>query len=85
MNWKKFNFDNFWVPMIFFMVGIVAGILFPRNSKPSKDYPIEVQTFWNSGGYQSYPTMRCDSIHGDTLYRDGLRIVNKNIINVSFN
>ena len=84
MNWKLFNFDHFWVPMIFFILGIIAGILFPRSSKPSKDYPIEVQCYWNYGSYADYPTMECDSIKGDTLWKDGNKIVTKNIINISF-
>jgi len=45
MNWKNFNFWNFWVPMIFFIVGILLGIMFPRNHKPTKEYPIEVQSY----------------------------------------
>jgi hypothetical protein len=28
--------------------------------------------------------MECDSIKGDTLWKDGNKVVNKNIINISF-
>jgi hypothetical protein len=33
---------------------------------------------------QSYPTMEADSVKGDTIWKDGNKIVNKNIINVIF-
>ena len=84
MNWKQFNFWNFWVPMIFFIVGILMGIMFPRNSKPSKQYPILIHTYWEMGGVKSYPTIEADSVKGDTIWKDGNKIVNKNIINVTF-
>jgi len=60
------------------------GFAFPKNKEPKKKYPIEVQSYWSTNGYSSYPTMECDSIKGDTLWKDGVRIVNKNIINVTF-
>jgi hypothetical protein len=47
-------------------------------------YPIEVQCYWETNGYQSYPKMECDSINGDAIYKDGLIIKSKTIINVSF-
>jgi hypothetical protein len=84
MNWKQFNFWNFWVPIIFFIVGILMGIMFPRNLKPTKKYPIKVQTYWTSGSIQSYPDMEADSVKGDTIWKNGNKIVNKNIINVTF-
>jgi hypothetical protein len=84
MNWKQFNFWNFWVPIIFFIVGILMGIIFPRNSKPTKEYPIQVSCYWESGSMQSFPTMDADSVKGDTIWKDGNKIVNKNIINVIF-
>ncbi len=89
MNWKQFNFWNFWVPIIFFIVGIFMGIIFPRNLKPTKQYPIEVQTYWSTTGYASYPKkykliMEADSVKGDTIYKDGIFIVNKNILNIEF-
>jgi len=84
MNWKQFNFWNFWVPIIFFIVGILMGIMFPHNSKPTKEYPIEVQCHWITSGSVDYPIMDADSVKGDTIWKDGNRIVNKNIINVSF-
>jgi len=84
MNWKQFNFWNFWVPIIFFIVGILMGIMFPRNSKPTKEYPIQVSCYWESGSMQLFPTMDADSVKGDTIWKNGNRIVNENIINVTF-
>jgi hypothetical protein len=84
MNWKQSNFWNFWVPIIFFIVGILMGIMFPRNSKPTKNYPIEVQCHWSTEGQASYPYMDADSVKGDSIWKDGLMIINKNIKNVEF-
>ena len=70
-----------------FAMGVSIGVLICLNlqeHKPIKHYPIEVQTYWAANGYSSYPNMECDSIKGDTLWKDGNRIVNKNIINVVF-
>jgi hypothetical protein len=85
MNWSRFNFWNFWAIMFAFIVGTIMGIIFPRGSnKPSKNYPIEVRCYWNHGSYADYPIIQCDSIKGDTLWKDGLMIINKNIINIEF-
>ena len=70
-----------------FAMGVSIGVLICLNlqeHKPTKHYPIEVQTYWAANGYSSYPNMECDSIKGDTLWKDGSKIVNKNIINISF-
>ena len=70
-----------------FAMGVSIGVLIClnlREHKPIKQYPIEVQTYWAANGYSSYPNMECDSIKGDTLWKDGSKIVNKNIINISF-
>jgi hypothetical protein len=83
MNWKQFNLHNF-VPILFFILGMIAGLIYSRNSKPTKEYPIKVQTYWTSGSMQSYPDMEADSVKGDTIWKDGNKIVNKNIINVIF-
>ena len=63
--------------------GALVGLNLP-DGKPTKHYPIEVQTYWSTTGYASYPTMQADSVKGDTIYKDGLGIVNKNIINIEF-
>ena len=71
--------------LIMFIVGIIAGVLMPSpKSTKTKEYPIEVHCYWSTDGYQSFPTMDADSVIGDTIYKDGLKIVNKNIINVEF-
>lgn len=83
MNWNKFNFHNFWIPMIFFVLGIIAGILFPHDCKPQKDYPVKVEVCYETKDYW-YTKIECDSVKGDTIYKDSLSIVNKNIVNVTF-
>jgi hypothetical protein len=71
-----------------FMAGgifaIVLNKILPSTSKPTKHYPIEVLSHWSAKGLGGYPTMECDSIKGDTVYKDGLFIVNKNIVNTQF-
>jgi hypothetical protein len=54
------------------------------SSKPTKKYPIEVKCYWSTDGYQSYPNMDADSVKNDTIWKDGLYIVNKNIIDIQF-
>ena len=84
-DWTTFNVKYFAIPMTALVFGLVIGFgLSESKKKPSKHYPIEVQCYWSTNGGQSHPTMECDSIKGDTLYKDGNVIVTKNIINVSF-
>jgi hypothetical protein len=67
-------------------VVLTAGFLIaidktlPYPSTPRKKYPIEVVT-----GYgQIALTFECDSMKGDTFYKDGNSIVVKNILNIKF-
>ena len=84
-DWSTFNVKYFALPMTALVFGLVIGFgLSESKKKPSKKYPIEVQCYWETNGYQSYPKMECDSIKGDTLWKDGGKIVTKNIINISF-
>ena len=84
-DWSTFNVKYFALPMTALVFGLVIGFgLSESKKKPSKKYPIEVQCYWSTNGYSSYPTQVCDSIKGDTLWKDGGKIVTKNIINVSF-
>ena len=84
-DWSAFNVKYFAVPVTALVFGMVIGFgISDSKKKPSKHYPIEVQCYWSTDGYSSYPTMVCDSIKGDTLWKDGRKIVTKNIINVSF-
>ena len=80
-DWTTIKKSTFVIMMISF--GALLGINFPID-KPTKKYPIEVQCYWSTNGYQSHPSMDADSIKGDTIYKDGLSIVNKNIVNVNF-
>jgi hypothetical protein len=84
-EFKETNKKYFWYPIGILVVGILLGV-FLSSPKPSKTkkYPIEVQCYWSTYGYSSYPTMDADSVKGDTIYKDGLNIVNKNIINIEF-
>lgn len=76
---------NFAMAMIGLTFGLIIGLkLSELKNKINKKYPIEVQTYWTTDGFQSFPKMECDSIKGDTLYKDGSIIINKNIINVLY-
>lgn len=79
------NKKYFWYPIVMLIVGLILGIFLP-SPKPSKtkEYPIEVTTHYETGGYWYANYMDADSVIGDTIYKDGLKIVNKSIINVEF-
>jgi hypothetical protein len=75
--------------LLAFAVGSVIMTVFLvihdySTSKPTKHYPIEVLSHWSAKGMGGYPTMECDSIKGDTVYKDGNSIVVKNILNIKF-
>jgi len=70
--------------IVFFIVGISAGLLYSTSTKSTKQYPIEVSCYWETEQTQHYPTIDADSVKGDTIYKDGLGIVNKNIKNIQF-
>jgi len=85
-DWSTFNVKYFAVPMTMLVFGIVIGFgIANSKKKSSKQYPIEVQCHWETEQTSHYPSMEADSVKGDTIYKDGLRIVNKNIKNVIFN
>lgn len=73
---------NYLIIAIFFTLGLIGGLLF--STKTTKHYPILVSCYWETNTTASFPTMEADSVKGDTIYKDGLKIVNKNIKNVSF-
>mgnify|MGYP003660833540 CR=1 FL=1 len=81
---KYWSIWDYLLPIIFFICGIIIGLNFPSNTKPSKHYPIEVKLHWETGQSGGYPTMDADSVKGDTVYKDGNLIVVKNIINIQF-
>ena len=76
--------ENYLIAAIFFILGISAGLLYPTSTKPTKHYPIEVLTHWETSQNAAYPYMEADSVKGNTVYKDGLGIVSNNIINIKF-
>jgi hypothetical protein len=80
-----FTLKYFAIPFAMLAIGFVAGFgLSNSKKKPNKYYPIKVQSYWKTDGYQGYPTMDADSVINDTIYKDGLKIVDKNILNIEF-
>ena len=69
--------------VIVYCIGVLVGLNI-QDSKPSKHYPIEVLTHWETGQNGGYPSIEADSVKGDTIWRDGLMIINKNIVNIKF-
>lgn len=65
-------------------ITITMYIVSKSPSKPTKHYPIELLLHWSTKAQGGYPTMECDSIKGDTVYKDGNSIVVKNIVNIKF-
>ena len=83
---KDFTTNRFEIGIllvVLFAFGFIIGYAFPKN-KPTKRYPIEVQTHWHVGDHQGYVPMECDSVKGDTIYKDGLIIVEKNLTYIKF-
>ena len=73
------------ISFILMVVSIISLIVLTSTIKTNKKhYPIEVLTNWSTDGYQGHPTMDADSVKGDTIWKDGRKIVNKNIINITF-
>jgi hypothetical protein len=63
---------------------MIAGLIYPSDTKPTKEYPIEVTCSYENGHYYYSKYMEADSVKGDTIWKDGNKIVNENIINVTF-
>ena len=83
---KDFTTNRFEIGIlliVLFVFGFLIGFTFPKN-KPTKRYPIEVRCHWETSQSSYYPTMEADSVKGDTIWKDGNKIVNKNIKNVEF-
>ena len=78
--------NQYYKPLLAFFIGGVIGMasLLYSQKTTTKHYPISVQCYWETNGYTSYPQFECDSIKGDVCWKDGNKIVVKNIINVSF-
>jgi hypothetical protein len=77
------KYFSFAIPV--FIIGMITGgYVIDNERKPTKNYPIEVKLHWETSQTASYPTMDADSVKGDTIYKDGIHIVNKNIVNIQF-
>ncbi len=84
-DWSEISVKYFVIPLTTCICGLMIGFGLNESKKnPSKKYPIEVQCHWSTGMSQGYSIMECDSIKKDTLWKDGNKIVAKNIINVLF-
>jgi hypothetical protein len=84
-DWSAFNVKYLAVPFTMLVFGIVIGFgLSESKKKPTKHYPIEVTCKYQIDAYWYSSYMKADSVKGDTIWKDGSKIVNKNIINVEF-
>ncbi len=72
------------IAIILICVGALIGNNLPHNKTNKKHYPIEVSCHWETGQVSYYPTMEADSVKGDSIWKDGVMIINKNIKNVEF-
>jgi hypothetical protein len=82
-EFKEINRGYLLYPIVTFVAGTLMGVGLCLL-KQSKEYPITVRCYWSTDGVQSWPSMDADSVKGDTIYKDGLNIVNKNITNIEF-
>jgi len=83
-DWTTFNVKYFALPMSALMIGMVIGFGICDSSKKKKQYPIEVTCTYQTDTHWYSDYIKADSVKTDTIWKDGLSIVNKNIINVSF-
>ena len=77
----------FLTAMAMLTAGICIGIAVSKSEKPkgkTKQYPIEVSTRWAWNGLGGGSSMECDSVVGDTIWKDGIKLISKNIIEVKF-
>ena len=64
-----------------FMVGYILGKI-PKL--PTKKYPMVVTVCYETKTYWYTDYIDCDSVKGDTIWKDGLMVRNKNIKNIKF-
>ena len=83
-DWSAFNVKYLAIPMTMLVFGLVIGFGLAHSEKNHKDYPIEVLTYTNRKDIVSYTCVDADSVKGDSIFKDGNMIVNKNIVNVIF-
>jgi hypothetical protein len=80
-DWTKLQKISF----ILMVISIISLIVLTSTIKTNKKhYPIEVSCHWETGQVSYYPTMEVDSVKGDSIWKDGIMIINKNIKNVEF-
>lgn len=85
MNWRKFNFWNLWFPFLMLFLGLMLGYVAGAMPKlPTKEYPVEVTVCYETKTYWYTDYIECDSVKGDTIWKDGLSIINNNIKNIVF-
>lgn len=73
-------------PMLSCLIGMWFGAKYFADGIGEKEYPIEVHVRWpeTQTEFEHTHKFEADSIHNDTIYKDGRSIVNKNILNVVF-
>ena len=84
-DWSAFNVKYLAIPMTMLMFGLVIGFgLAHSEKKPNKEYPLVVRLCYDRAGYYDMPDIKCDSVKGDTIWRDGLQVINKHIVSVEY-
>ena len=84
---ELFPVKYFAIPITALVFGIVIGFGIARETvskKPQKEYPVKVDVCYETKGYWYNDVIECDSIKGDTIYKDSLSIINRNIVNITF-
>ena len=84
---ELFPVKYFAIPITALVFGIVIGFGIARETvskKPQKEYPLQVHIVYETAGYYHTPIIECDSVKGDSLWKDGLKIVNKHIVSVEY-
>ena len=67
------------------LIGYLFGFMvFSMPKLPQKKYPVKIDVCYETKGYWYTDAIECDSVKGDTIYKDSLTIINKNIVNVTF-
>lgn len=72
--------------MAMLLFGIIIGFAFRQSllNSNKKNYPISISLFYEDRYAKFNDSFDCDSVRNDTIYKDGIFIINKNIINTSF-
>ena len=82
----KFSVRSFIPSLMLLALGAALGyVLFESMQSKKKHYPVRVKTYWRTLDYQGGSDINCDSIIGDTIWKDGVKIVSNNIVEIRFN